>query len=333
MEKDEGKMGVDIKVRQLAAVTLNLFSMPPVDEKYYNTLKSQYGVDVAMNAVKAAQQQLLDTEGLLTKLPQDVIDSNKQFQVTDASRRAIEARRREPLVEQMDQLGRVQARAQAGLDNSMNAINQAIGIRTTSEDRALEAPKYKVEMAKYGYEVGKALSDKELETMVAGISQDLQVDTETAKTMVQSIMAENDRTATFAQQDKTQAAAVAADQAAADKSFQNEVALRKIPQATSGGSGSSKGTVNASTLAQAKGIVNNIIANGGSITLASGKKATAASVINQLMQGQSQATQEALFQLIPDATDPNDVTKPKTFAEYLAQQKFNAGNSSDPFAE
>lgn len=70
-------------------------------------------------SVKAVEEQILDTEGLLTNLRTDIVEGERDVGLTQGQFRRIEAKERGELVTQLDQLVRTQTRLKAGLDTQI----------------------------------------------------------------------------------------------------------------------------------------------------------------------------------------------------------------------
>lgn len=140
-------------------------------EDYYNQLREERGVPVVEALLRNLERQQLDVTGLLEKLPEDVTKRTAGTMTTEAQRRRIEASEREPLTGQLSALTSGMSRERAGYGDLLSAIQNALSLRTTQEERELEPSKLKLQFAGEKLDIGRQTAAQRLQTMLAGISE------------------------------------------------------------------------------------------------------------------------------------------------------------------
>ncbi len=119
----------------------------------YTQYGQQLGIPGQAEALKGITQEVLDVEGLLDKLDEDITARTTGGLVTGAQRRRQEATEGAPLREQMADLIRAQTRAGAGLTGARGELATMLGLEEARRTEAEEAitgdlPLYREALAK-----------------------------------------------------------------------------------------------------------------------------------------------------------------------------------------
>ncbi len=99
-------------------------------------LRDEQGLPQLEKEIDLMDKQILDTEGLLTKLEGDITERTKGMPVSEAARRRMLALEGKPLTEQLDELVRARTRVATGLSSKESVINQIL--TAEQEDRNLK---------------------------------------------------------------------------------------------------------------------------------------------------------------------------------------------------
>lgn len=98
-------------------------------------------------SVQAVEEQILDTEELLTNLKMDVQKGLETGEVTQSQFRRIEAKERGGLIDQMDKLVRAKSRLQAGLETQMALSEKEYDMVVEDAKQGIEALKFSLEQS------------------------------------------------------------------------------------------------------------------------------------------------------------------------------------------
>jgi len=111
-------------------------------------LREEQGLPALEKEITLIDQQVLDTEGLLTKLESDINQRVEGMPVSEAGRRRMLAMEQKPLVETLDELIRGRTRLAAGLGSKEAVIQQAMEAEAADRQRQLEGEKMAMEFGK-----------------------------------------------------------------------------------------------------------------------------------------------------------------------------------------
>jgi|ETNvirnome_2_300_1030623.scaffolds.fasta_scaffold00122_8 hypothetical protein len=148
------------------------------------------------------EEQILDIEGELDSLEEDVFESTKDIGLTEGQRRRITSKERAPLTKEMDQLVRSQTRLQAGLDRE-------IAMSTLEFNEIVRQQEQGIAALQFELEANTNLDNQTVQLITTGLQQQFQRDTQ--------LLGEQMQIAT------EQRAATAADQAALDLILDNTI--------------------------------------------------------------------------------------------------------------
>jgi hypothetical protein len=148
------------------------------------------------------EEQILDIEGELDSLEEDVFESTKDIGLTEGQRRRITSKERAPLTKEMDQLVRSQTRLQAGLDRE-------IAMSTLEFNEIVRQQEQGIAALQFELEANTNLDNQTVQLITTGLTQQFQRDTQ--------LLGEQMQIAT------EQRAATAADQAALDLILDNTI--------------------------------------------------------------------------------------------------------------
>ncbi len=126
-------------------------------------------------SIQAVEEQILDTEGLLSNLRGDIVERTQDVGLTQAQFRRVEAKERGALVDQMDKLVRSQTRLRAGLDIQLSLSDREFeGIIQSGQDD--------IDALIFGLEQSGQLDEQEIELARRSLEFNLQETiTETAE--------------------------------------------------------------------------------------------------------------------------------------------------------
>lgn len=155
-------------------------------EDFFNKLREDRGVTGAEGLIRSLQQQAIDVEGLIGDLPGGLLERTKGLPVTEAQRQAVQAKEMAPLVDQLNKLLLGAERERSGLDVINAAIEQALGIRVTQEERDLEPFERGLGFAEEEFTVGVGVAEKRLANMLEGAG----IDIDTAGVLANALVTE-----------------------------------------------------------------------------------------------------------------------------------------------
>lgn len=110
------------KIREFSA------NQATTSDNFLTNIRKQYGIDSLEQASRGITNQMLNVEGQLEKLPTQVANETRGFDVNAAQLDAITQNKQKPLVEQYSQLGRAAERAGGVLSDARNAVRDEISI-------------------------------------------------------------------------------------------------------------------------------------------------------------------------------------------------------------
>lgn len=116
-------------------------------------------------SLRAVEEQILDTESLLTTLRSDIQESQADTELSQAQFNRIEAKERGTLVDQFDKLARARSRLQAGLDLELQMTDREFQNTLSAAQDNIDALTFELEQS--------GLAD---ETEIGLIKQALQAD-------------------------------------------------------------------------------------------------------------------------------------------------------------
>ncbi|HEC64957.1 hypothetical protein LCGC14_0568120 [marine sediment metagenome] len=126
-------------------------------------------------SIQAVEEQILDTEGLLTDLRGDIVSRTKDVGLTQAQFRRVEAKERGALVDQMDKLVRSHTRLRAGLDIQL-------GLSDKEFDTMVQSGQDNIDALIFGFEQSGQLDEQEIDLARRALEFNLQETvTETAE--------------------------------------------------------------------------------------------------------------------------------------------------------
>lgn len=140
-------------------------------EDYYKQLRSEKGLDTTEALMKNLEGQQVDVTKLLSALPESVNQRTTGRLVTEAQRRQIEASERSPLTSQLQSILDSLTKATAGYGTANQAIQNALTLRTTQEDRALAPVKASLDFAGENLTGSRADAQTRLQTMLGALSE------------------------------------------------------------------------------------------------------------------------------------------------------------------
>tara|TARA_Y100000310_G_scaffold260707_2_gene269784 strand:- start:1304 stop:2257 length:954 start_codon:yes stop_codon:yes gene_type:complete len=116
-------------------------------EQYRSGLMGELGIPGLTSTVQGLRGQVADTERLLSKLRPDIEARTKDFLVTEAQRRRMEAVERRPLAEQLSDLTRSLGVGEAGLSSAMGQVDWRSNLASSlmGEERQFAREKEMVE--------------------------------------------------------------------------------------------------------------------------------------------------------------------------------------------
>lgn len=104
----------------------------------YQNLYNQYGLNDRLKSVENVRRSLLDTEKILSDLPRNIRNRTAGRMMTDAQRARLMSAERDPLAQQMGDLGRQEQANLAGFDASRGEVDRQLGLKEQAYNAMLQ---------------------------------------------------------------------------------------------------------------------------------------------------------------------------------------------------